>query len=798
LGDYVDRGKQSLETICLLLAYKIKYPENFFLLRGNHECASINRIYGFYDECKRRYNIKLWKTFTDCFNCLPIAAIIDEKIFCLVEGTAVELARGNSIPIESVEAGDLVQGLSDGSNALTGRPVTAVLPRGVQPCIELLFSDGRTLTCTADHRIRTVTGDWIRAGDLMVGTSEVSVGPTYPVTSPKDYRVSDAEWAVDLTVSLGLVLGVTTRQARSRAHAFARLVGSVLADGSFSSDGLHAKIVLGHTLDVQTVRNDMALLGLQLPDHRFTNNTYEQPMPPAMRAALKAIGVPQGQRISSVLQLPAVFTSSNCPMDVLREFLGGMFGGDGLTSVYSHRTKTLVGPGFITHKKGSVARQQIAEWKEAYVPLLGRFGIPENSIRIVILNPAPSSFTAAGRTETARRKSAGQALSRTVADNEPLEADRSYRIKMRFTTDVVLQFAESIGFRYCVHKAQRLAAAAAYYRLSARYAEDRRLVQEVAETYFKAGYHIGVKEAVVRAINEIALTRTLHPNTLQWRPTNLDLFKRPALTPITAQQSLTEFGTEVFFSEARMKKNYRSSCPADDPNTESVLDDDDESVRIGAAISDEDEDVVQIAMMDDAIESKEEENKETGVIRYGVPRSTTAIPMFKVKLIAKRDVGNKATYDLSVGGPTGVEPAFTANGIVVHNCVHGGLSPELQHMDQVRRIPRPTDVPDAGIICDLLWSDPDKDIQGWGENDRGVSFTFGADVVAKFLKKHDLDLVCRAHQVVEDGYEFFAKRRLVTIFSAPNCKYNANETSSSRQSIVDYIAYDLAFEQNPC
>ena len=77
-------------------------------------------------------------------------------------------------------------------------------------------------------------------------------------------------------------------------------------------------------------------------------------------------------------------------------------------------------------------------------------------------------------------------------------------------------------------------------------------------------------------------------------------------------------------------------------------------------------------------------------------------------------------------------------------------------------------MPDTGLLCDLLWSDPDKDISGWGENDRGVSYTFGGEVVSKFLHKHDLDLICRAHQVVEDGYEFFAKRQLVTLFSAPN------------------------------
>ena len=93
LGDYVDRGKQSLETDCLLLAYKIKYPENFFMTRGNHECSSINRIYGFYDECKKRFSIKLWKTFTDCFNCLPVAAILDDKIICMHGGLGPDLDK---------------------------------------------------------------------------------------------------------------------------------------------------------------------------------------------------------------------------------------------------------------------------------------------------------------------------------------------------------------------------------------------------------------------------------------------------------------------------------------------------------------------------------------------------------------------------------------------------------------------------------------------------------------------------------------------------------------------------------
>jgi len=91
MGNYVNYGKQSIETMCLLLAYKIKYPENFFLLRGSHETTTKTRLRGFYDECKRRYDITTWKMFLDCFNCLPLAAIIEEKIFVVHGGLSPDL-----------------------------------------------------------------------------------------------------------------------------------------------------------------------------------------------------------------------------------------------------------------------------------------------------------------------------------------------------------------------------------------------------------------------------------------------------------------------------------------------------------------------------------------------------------------------------------------------------------------------------------------------------------------------------------------------------------------------------------
>ena len=103
-------------------------------------------------------------------------------------------------------------------------------------------------------------------------------------------------------------------------------------------------------------------------------------------------------------------------------------------------------------------------------------------------------------------------------------------------------------------------------------------------------------------------------------------------------------------------------------------------------------------------------------------------------------------------------------------CMHGGLSKDLTNINQLKLIKRPTEIPDKGLLCDLVWSDPDNLVsKDFVENkERGISVCFSEEVVEKFTKLNNLDLICRAHQVVEEGYQFFANMKLITIFTAPN------------------------------
>ncbi|GMT11751.1 hypothetical protein PFISCL1PPCAC_3048, partial [Pristionchus fissidentatus] len=100
LGDYVDRGVQGVEVMCLLLGLKLRYPKRVFMLKGNHEDANTTLSYGFEDECKGKYGregINVWKAFINVFNALPLAAIVNKKIFCVHGGLSPFMERVEDI-----------------------------------------------------------------------------------------------------------------------------------------------------------------------------------------------------------------------------------------------------------------------------------------------------------------------------------------------------------------------------------------------------------------------------------------------------------------------------------------------------------------------------------------------------------------------------------------------------------------------------------------------------------------------------------------------------------------------------
>eukprot|EP01155_Anaeramoeba_flamelloides_P012652 Anaeramoba_flamelloidesa332969_25.p1 GENE.a332969_25~~a332969_25.p1 ORF type:complete len:304 (-),score=42.85 a332969_25:93-1004(-) len=111
-------------------------------------------------------------------------------------------------------------------------------------------------------------------------------------------------------------------------------------------------------------------------------------------------------------------------------------------------------------------------------------------------------------------------------------------------------------------------------------------------------------------------------------------------------------------------------------------------------------------------------------------------------------------------------------------CLHGGLSPEIRTIEQIRRIDRMEEIPQEGGFCDLVWSDPEN-IDGWKQSPRGAGWLFGKNIANSFMQQNRLSLICRAHQLVQEGWKYsFEEEKVVTIWSAPNYFYRSGNVAS--------------------
>ena len=129
-------------------------------------------------------------------------------------------------------------------------------------------------------------------------------------------------------------------------------------------------------------------------------------------------------------------------------------------------------------------------------------------------------------------------------------------------------------------------------------------------------------------------------------------------------------------------------------------------------------------------------------------------------------------------------------------CVHGGLSPSISTLDEIRAIDRKQEVPHDGAMCDLMWSDPD-DIPGWMVSPRGAGYLFGGEIVEKFNRENTIELICRAHQLVMEGHKQMFNDTLVTVWSAPNYCYRCGNVAAILELDENLTKFYKIFEAAP-
>ncbi len=359
---------------------------------------------------------------------------------CIAAGTPVLLADGTSRRIEQMPraGGARVWGPTS-EGRLDVATQTEMMVQGERECVSLVLQDGRTLVCTPDHKIRCTDGRWVRADQLVVGRDRVLAGLEAPLDEPGADEAGYQLAAGDLT------FGLANEHERSRALAFARLVGHLISDGSISRAG-QGRMNVGQALDRQAVLNDIELLtGKRPAAGQYDARKWAIVVPKELTDSItKLAGVRTGQCIHQAPTLPEFVLQPECPIAMVREFLGSLFGADGHAPVLRRQgigeEGAALGPLGYSQSAKPEHLEALKQVMQQIIQLLVRCGVKARGAQLYTYSP------------------------RRSRSSYPAATDGAARFEVRLVLPEGLSFVERVGFRYCVDKALRASAAAVYWR----------------------------------------------------------------------------------------------------------------------------------------------------------------------------------------------------------------------------------------------------------------------------------------------------------------------------------------------
>ncbi|HLJ37665.1 MAG TPA: aconitate hydratase AcnA [Steroidobacteraceae bacterium] len=359
---------------------------------------------------------------------------------CIAAGTPVLLADGTARRIERFPAQGGVRLFGPTPDLRLGTALQReMMVQGERECVSVVLQDGRTLVCTPDHRLLCSDGRWVRADALVRGRDRVVMGLEAPLDEP---RPDEAGYEL---VAGRLRFNLTDEHERARTLAFARLVGHLISDGSISVLG-QGRMNLGQALDREAALNDIELLtGKRPAANRYDERKWSIALPMELTAAISALpGVRVGQRIHQAPALPDFVLQPGCPVAVVREFLGGLFGADGhgpgLARQGPDENDAVLRPPAYSQSAKPEHVPQLQAVMRQIIDLLVRCGVKARGARVYSYptRHSASSYAAA--------------------------SDGVERVEVRMTLPDGLSFIECVGFRYCVDKSLRSTAAAVYWR----------------------------------------------------------------------------------------------------------------------------------------------------------------------------------------------------------------------------------------------------------------------------------------------------------------------------------------------
>jgi aconitase A len=403
---------------------------------------------------------------------------------CIADGTPVLLADGTSRRIESLPSSGGMGLLAPRAEGhLEAAIQSERMDQGERECVSIVLEDGRSLTLTPDHRVLCADGRWVRADELNLNGDRVLVGPEAPTDEP-----GVDEQGYELSAG-NLVFSMAVDHERRRTLAFARLLGHLLSDGSISSAG-QARMNVGQSFDRETVLNDIELLTGKRPvGSAYDDRKWSIVLPWELSESIRSLaGVRTGRRIDQPAFLPAFVLEENCPVAVIREFLGGVFGADGHAPALHRYGKTedracLEPPAYSQSAKPEFV-ESTKQKMTNIVELLGRCGV---EVKGAVVREYPT---------------------RRSASTFPNARDGIPRHEIRLELPDGLSFIERVGYRYCIDKTLRASAAAVYWRTVARINRQRLWMADRLEVMHRSAVGQSFSRSRALAAAELAKLET--------------------------------------------------------------------------------------------------------------------------------------------------------------------------------------------------------------------------------------------------------------------------------------------------